>query len=220
MPFDLFDPSGDLHVIEGGSLPHWFQPGVTYFVTIRTADSVPRELADEWYWRRNDWLARHGIRPTDPNWSRALARLPSARQSEYHRTFSTEFLAYLDRGYGGCFLRRPDLARIVGSALAHFDAERYDLGDYVVMPNHIHLLVGLRGGLDIVRQCYSWKKYAATKINRRLGRSGRFWQEESFDHLVRSPEQLEYLRRYIAENPAAAGLQPGEYLYYRREDML
>ena len=39
-----------------------------------------------------------------------------------------------------------------------------------------------------------------------------------FDHLVRSPEQFEYLRRYIADNPKAAGLASGEYLCWRREE--
>jgi type I restriction enzyme R subunit len=43
--------------------------------------------------------------------------------------------------------------------------------------------------------------------------SGRLWQEESFDHLVRSPEQFEYFQRYIAENPRKASLNPGDYLH-------
>jgi hypothetical protein len=63
------------------------------------------------------------------------------------------------------------------------------------MPNHVHLLVCLLGNTDLEEQCYSWKKYTATSINRALGQKGRFWQEESFDHLVRSPEQFHYLRR-------------------------
>jgi len=46
-----------------------------------------------------------------------------------------------------------------------------------------------------------------------VGHKGRFWHEESFDHLVRTPEQFEYLRRYIADNPNEAMLRAGEYLY-------
>jgi len=57
------------------------------------------------------------------------------------------------------------------------------------------------------------EKYTATRINRVLGRRGRFWQEESFDHLVRSLEEFKYLRRYIAENPVRAKLRDGEFLY-------
>ena len=62
-------------------------------------------------------------------------------------------------------------------------------------------------------QCYSWKKYAAGEINRGLSRRGRFWQEESFDHLVRSADHFERFRVYIAANGEGAGLQANEYLY-------
>jgi hypothetical protein len=63
------------------------------------------------------------------------------------------------------------------------------------------------------------RKFTATRINRALGRDGRFWQDESFDHLVRSEWQFDYLRRYIAENPQAAKLRDGEYLYWRRGEL-
>jgi type I restriction enzyme R subunit len=102
----------------------------------------------------------------------------------------------------------------VADGLKHFDGERYELGDFVVMPHHVHLLVGLSGDTDIEQQCYSWKKFTATQINRKLGRSGRFWQEESFDHLVRSPESFERFREYIAQNGPSAGLRPNNYLHY------
>jgi putative transposase len=62
----------------------------------------------------------------------------------------------------------------------------------------------------------SWKHFSAGKINAALGQMGRFWQVESFDHLVRSGEQFEYLRAYIERNPVAAGLKEGEYRYYSR----
>jgi type I restriction enzyme R subunit len=123
---------------------------------------------------------------------------------------------YLDRGYGACALRNQPAAELVAGALRHFDGDRYHLGDFVVMPNHVHLLVCLLGATEIEAQCQSWKKYSAGQINRLLGRSGRFWQEESFDHLVRSPEHFERLERYIAENPAKAGLPEGEYLHWVR----
>ena len=86
------------------------------------------------------------------------------------------------------------------------------------MPNHVHLLTCLLGSTEIEDQCYSWKKFTAAKINKALRQRGRFWQEESFDHLVRSPEQFDYFQRYIAENPRKAGLQAGEYLHYRRPE--
>jgi REP element-mobilizing transposase RayT len=118
----------------------------------------------------------------------------------------------LDRGYGACLLRDQTLAEEVASALRHFDGDRYELGDFVIMPNHVHLLVCLHGTIEIQKQCRSWKRFSAGKINKLLGNSGRFWQEESFDHLVRSLAQFEKYRCYIAENPFKAKLQSGDYL--------
>jgi len=138
--------------------------------------------------------------------------LPCAPRQEFHETFSRQYLEYLDRGHGACVLKQRELAEIVAESLRSHDGLRYHLGDFVVMPNHVHLLVCLLGETEIEPQCASWKRYTATRINRLAGRRGRFWQEESFDHLVRSPEQFDALRRYIAENPLAARLREGEYL--------
>ena len=62
------------------------------------------------------------------------------------------------------------------------------------------------------------KKLSALQINRVLSRTGRFWQDESFDHLVRSPAAFDKFRRYIAENPLKAKLHPGEFIHWRRPE--
>ena len=214
MSFQFFDPDGELN-ISHGHLPHWFQPGATYFVTFRTDDSVPATMANDWFRRRNNWLVEHGINPVG-TWKLQLDSLPAEVRLQYHKNFTDEFMDYLDRGMGECQLRRPELAAIVAKSLRHFDGVRYHLGDFAVMPNHVHVLVGLLGTTDIERQCYSWKKFTATQINERLGQSGRFWQEESFDHLVRHAGQFEALQRYIADNPKRAGLVEGEYIHHVR----
>ena len=213
MGFELFDPKAE-YVIREGALPHWFQPGVTYFVTFRTADSVPQELARSWHLRRATWLRKNGIDPNLPNWKVTLDAKPSLA-IEFHDKFDIEFFNWLDQGLGECVLARPELSAIVADSLRSGDDERYHLGDFVVMPNHVHILIGLIGATSIEDQCYSWKKFTATKINRLLGRKGRFWQEESFDHLVRSQDHFEYFQRYIADNPKKAGLMAGSYIYHR-----
>jgi putative transposase len=84
------------------------------------------------------------------------------------------------------------------------------------MPNHVHILVVFPDPESLLAQCESWKHYTATQINRRLKRRGRFWQQDAFDHLVRSEEQFAYLRDYIAKNPANAKLKVGEYIHYSK----
>ena len=216
MIFELFDPKAETTVHEGANLPHWYQAGVTYFVTFRTEDSIPAATARIWRQRRMDWLRRRGIEAGQPNWKDAFARLPREDQQQFHEMFSREYLETLDRGLGACLLRNAEPAKIVADSLLHFDGRRYQMGEFVVMPNHSHLLVCLTGETEIETVCRSWKRYSATRINQRSGRTGRFWQEESFDHLVRSPEQFEAICRYIGENPRKANLRPGEYLYYRK----
>ena len=84
------------------------------------------------------------------------------------------------------------------------------------MPNHVHLIGAFADEGAMLQQCESWKRFTATHVNRELGRRGRFWQQDAFDHLVRSESQFVRLRHYIADNPKKAGLAPGEYLHYSR----
>lgn len=92
------------------------------------------------------------------------------------------------------------------------------MGDFVIMPNHVHLLAAFNTEEGLRNQCDSWLHYTAVQLNKVLGRHGKFWQQEPFDHLVRSVEQYEYLRNYIAENPSKARLREGEFLYRRLGD--
>jgi len=211
--FAFFDPHEHVR-ITCRNLPHWFQPGATYFITFRTEDSLPADVVSLWRRRRDDWLRRHGIDPAASDWQQHFRTLAVHEQDQFHLKFSEEYLAFLDKGYGECVLRRRDVASKVAQTLEHFDGQRYYLGDFVIMPNHVHLLVGLLGETDVTRLCYSWKKYSAQSINRLLGRRGRLWQEESFDHLVRNTQSFERFRWYIARNGQDAGLRTYEY-YYR-----
>jgi type I restriction enzyme R subunit len=91
------------------------------------------------------------------------------------------------------------------------------MGDFVIMPNHVHLLCAFESAEQMRPQVYSWLHYTAVQVNRAIGERGSLWQEEPFDHLVRTVQQYEYLRKYIADNPAKARLKPGEYLYRKFE---
>jgi putative transposase len=85
------------------------------------------------------------------------------------------------------------------------------------MPNHVHVLAAFADDDALLATSASWKRFTALELNRQLSRRGMFWQVEQFDHLVRSLEQFEYLRKYIAENPKKARLKPGSYRWYSKE---
>ncbi len=110
------------------------------------------------------------------------------------------------------------MAQIVADSLLHFDGQRYQMGDFVIMPNHVHLLAAFSSEKSMDRQFDSWLHYTATKINAATGAAGRFWQQEPFDHLVRSLDQYTYLRKYIADNPKNAGLRTGQFIYRRQKE--
>ena len=113
-------------------------------------------------------------------------------------------------------LKRSELSEIVESSLHRFDGDCYELLDFIVMPNHVHLLAVFPEEHVMLSQCDSWKHYTAREINRKLMTRGRFWQPDAFDHLVRSEEHFKHLREYIAGNGTKAGLQPSEYRHYSK----
>jgi len=212
LPAQVFDPRQDYSVTER-RLPHWSQAATVSFITWRTWDSMPAHVLADWLAERDAWLRRHGIDPSGKERESLLRALPADLASEFRKYVADRWNQRLDALHGACVLRQPAIGRIVADSLEHFDAIRYCLSDYVVMPNHVHILAAFQDEDAMLAQCESWKHYTAAKINRVLGRKGRFWQQDGFDHLVRSAEQFDHLRRYIAENPRRAGLTPGQYVH-------
>lgn len=197
-------------------LPHWAQAGTITFITFRTWDSLPKAVIEAWLAERDGWLRRYGIDPNAADWQSRVDSLGSQRAAELRTLIADRWNDHIDACHGECVLRRPELAEQVAKSLRHFDGDRYELTDFVVMPNHIHVLAAFPDEAALLKQCDSWKHFTATQINRVLGRSGRFWQQDGFDHLVRSAGQFSYLRKYIAANPERANLKPGEYLHYSK----
>ncbi|HXM44278.1 MAG TPA: transposase [Bryobacteraceae bacterium] len=107
---------------------------------------------------------------------------------------------------GPSFLRRKEIAEMMVAALRHGDCElqRYELHSFVVMPNHVHLLVTPH--VLAAKWLGPLKGFTGHQANRMLGTHGPFWQEESFDRLVRSDAQFDRIRDYIEQNPVKAGL--------------
>ena len=202
----FFDPNDDL-LITQRKLPHWSQDGSVVFITWRTADSMPKDVLERWRADRNRWLDVHGIDPTEKGWKMLVQELPPDLMIEYHDRFTTRWHDTLDAGHGDCVLSQPEIADIVANSLLHFDGDRYEMLDFVIMPNHVHLLATFPDKAAMIDQCDSWKHFTARQINRRLGALGRFWQQDAFDHLVRHEGQFRRLRDYIAQNPVKAGLR-------------
>ncbi len=107
-------------------------------------------------------------------------------------------------------LTDPPIAQLVVDAIRYFDGRRYWLYDYTVMPDHVHLILQVIdcGGRSerLWRITHSLKSWLAHQINDLVGRTGPVWQQESYDHLIRS--DLDYAEKaaYILDNARRRGL--------------
>lgn len=200
----FFDPYSSVNPKEH-RVPHWHQPGVYCSVTWRMGDSLPREVLDEWKAERDAWLREH----PEP-WTEAI-------ELEHFDRFSRRMDKWLDAGKGSCPFRKPELARIVGDAILHFDGDRYEVVSYVVMPNHVHVLFRPLNGHTIGEIVKSWKGFSAREVNKRLGKTGSLWMDEYWDRLIRNEDHFEQVCDYIRNNPVKSGLKEGEYLLYEKD---
>jgi putative DNA methylase len=106
---------------------------------------------------------------------------------------------------GPLFLRMPEVANMVTDAIHYRDLRTDQLHAFVVMPNHVHLLMTPLVAVSKVMQ--SLKRFTAREGNRILGLTGQpFWQDESYDRLVRNETEFERIVHYIERNPVTAGL--------------
>ncbi|MEP6668164.1 MAG: transposase [Chthoniobacter sp.] len=86
----------------------------------------------------------------------------------------------------------------------------WQVGRYVVMPDHVHFFCAPEpGAKDLKVFVGKWKEWTAKFLNRRLGASVPLWQEEFFDHLLRSHESYAQKWDYVQQNPVRAGLAAG-----------
>lgn len=208
MPFVPYSPVEATHRTRR-HLPHWVQEGRTYFVTFRLADSMPREKRERLEADRDAWVFSKGLHSLDE-----IEMLPEEDRKEYHRIFTAKVHDLLDAGYGSCVLREPENAGIVSSALQFFDGDRCQILSFVVMPNHVHVLVVPREPYTLSELLHSWKRHTSREINKRLRREGTLWLDENFDHIVRTEGQLAHFRKYLRDNPRKAGLPEGSFVCY------
>ncbi|MDR2689732.1 MAG: DUF1156 domain-containing protein, partial [Azoarcus sp.] len=165
-------------------LPHFEAGEFPQHITLRLEDSLPVATLQAW--------------------DQELHAITSDTERQRERRQRIE--AALDRGLGACWLRNPEVADLVARTLAYFDGTRYRLYAWVIMPNHVHVLVTPLHGYSLSSIVHSWKSFSAKEANTLLGRSGTFWQGDYFDRFIRNAEHWERAISYIHENPVKAGL--------------
>lgn len=183
-------------------LPHWQPPGATIFITWRLYGSLSREVIGR--------LTAERTR-LDREPKRVDETAPD-RESRHNEAVFKAYDDYLDHsGHEPLWMRDERISALVTNALFHFNGERYDLIAFVVMANHVHVLLTPRqiDGKDVLIRTITQglKGYTAREANKLLSRTGqRFWQEESFDRWARNRTDALRFAAYIENNPVTAGL--------------
>ena len=158
-------------------LPHWQPEDVDFFVTWRLYGSLPKSPKQ--------------VSPSTPTGAAFVA-----------------LDQQLDRAANApLWLKNAQVAECVSRILvAGMSQWRfYELFAWVVMANHVHVL--LRPLIPLSKALMNIKSGSARAANAVLGRTGKpFWQDESYDHFVRNDEERNSIIRYIHCNPVTAGL--------------
>lgn len=232
--FTPFDPDGHCRVYYR-NLPHWRQSGATYFVTMRQADGIPKAVIAEWLDQRDRWYRAHQL---DPGWLKtdygrfvaAFRNIDRGVRDAFEREQARLLHEELDLCHGSCVLRHQYPQDELAKSLLHFDEQRLAVGDWVIMPNHAHALLQPFDGHELEDTLGSIKQWTSRLIGVWLKSQPaawqpqgpdytrkRFWQQESYDRIVRDVEELARFRKYIADNPSKANVPAGQFRYRAAE---
>ncbi|MDD2942061.1 MAG: N-6 DNA methylase [bacterium] len=195
-----------LSITKGENLPHWTCDRAIYHVCFRLADSVPSAKRDAWFAERKA-IEDQAILANRP--------LNEEEQKRIQFLYSERIEAFLDSGAGECCLVNPDIADMVANALRYFDGERYQLHAWCIMPNHVHVIVEPHQGWELSGIIHSWKSFTANEANKYLGRKGHLWQEDAYNHIIRSEKEYFFQIQYTWDNPDKAGLGDWKWRWKR-----
>ena len=197
-------------------MPHWQPNDAEFFVTFRLAGSLPAEAIKK-------------LKKLKEDLDRGM-ELESA--NKYSSIIFQKYEKLIDGSeIGPRWLKEKEIAQIVQKSLLFFDKKEYDLYAYCIMPNHVHVVFKITGKeMDRGKPIHMYpatniigrlKSFTALECNKVLGRTGTFWQAESYDRVIRDSDELENTVAYTLNNPVKAGLvkkwKEWPYTYCKQE---
>lgn len=194
-------------IVRRRDLPHIDVEGKPFFITACLAGSIPANGLKRIREYRSELESRVRPEKHDPNqWA-----------SRKHKLVFKLVDSLLDGAPAATHLRDPRLASIVQNAIFYFATQRYRLFAFVIMPSHYHwvFLPDPQWSLQFAYEkkrtpreaiSHSIQSYTANRCNRILGKSGTFWQGETYDHYARDEAELSRIVHYVEQNPVVAGL--------------
>lgn len=183
-----------------GNLPHWTQYGKITFITFHLADSLPKHVIDFMQTEYNLLKLQLEKEGSSTN----IARLKVIRHNQLEK--------YLDKGYGSCLLSSPIFRNVIVNTLNYNNGNTFLLHSYVIMPNHVHLLLEPKGENTIQQITHSIKSFSSHEINKQRHSTGSIWQKEFFGRIIRNEDHYMRVLEYIRNNPKHCS--PTEYTLY------
>ncbi|MBI5352771.1 MAG: transposase [Chloroflexi bacterium] len=195
-------------------LPHWQPTGATFFVTFRLKGTLPVEVMK-------------ALKEEQEREKKDAMKLIAEEQIKQNYVIERRYFGRWDNlldaaGFGPRWLTRPEIAEVLKEALFYRDGCEYDLFAFSIMSNHVHVVfspLDQSGSLNcqhlslqessckpLDKIMQSLKRHTARRSNIILGREGAFWQDESYDHVIRNNGEFERIVSYVLENPVKAGL--------------
>ncbi len=186
------------------NLPHIQPRGATFLVNFRLAGSLPEEVLVQLR-SEAEQLEKMLQQIKDPH-ERLLVR-----DKEQRRLFGKWDDALHKSQTGPFWLKEDKVASIVATSIRYHDGNWFDLLAYCIMPNHGHVVLApyqksSDADYGLTQITHNIKRNSAKQANEVLGRSGAFWQHESYDHYTRNEAELQRIIKYVLLNPVKAGL--------------
>jgi putative transposase len=198
-------------------LPHWQPRSAVFFVTFRLKNSLPYEIIES-------------LREERERAKIALHKLQESKRAHQNtldeQVYFEKWEGYLDKAeFGPHWLSQPEIADVVKEALQYRDGKVFDLHAFSILSNHVHVVFEpliqseYQSDLPLHTIMQSLKRHTARQANLIIGREGAFWQDESYDRVIRDNE--EYIRtvNYVLENPVKAALvsswEEWKWTYYK-----
>ena len=173
-----------------GYLPHFEKAGNYQIITFRLSDSIAQK-----------------------KYKQICEHVKLFEESERNLKKRILLDEYIDGGLGSCILAESKIAQIVKSTFLFGNGERYNLIAWVIMPNHIHLLIKTNDDWTVSKIVQSIKRHTSKQINIELGKRKKelfnensIWSIDYYDRFIRDEDHFNNAVDYIHMNPVKAGL--------------
>jgi len=172
------------------NLPHFYSQDAIYDISFRLVNTVPRHLIQKYVELRDQYIRDGKKNQLDQLYYDRIERILDETLSERN------------------YLEDELIRNEVISAINYHNGKLYSLIAYCIMPNHVHLIINTFGypNTPLGEILKSIKQFSATKSNKILKRRGQFWHHESYDHMIKTRNELAAKIDYIKNNPVKGNL--------------